>query len=171
VKNLTLSDAGSPPVIAMSLGMTIMTIDSVYNAKILDFAGNIGRIGHLDAPDGQAKAHSKLCGSTVSVDVKIEDGVVVDYAQDIKACALGQASAGILAKNVIGCSLEELQTVKAEMLAMLKENGAAPSGKFEELKFLEPVREYRARHASTMLPFDAVVEAFEKALAGEKSVA
>jgi len=148
-----------------------MTIDAVYNAKILDFAGNIGRIGHLDAPDGQAKAHSKLCGSTVNVDVKIKDGAVSDYAQDVKACALGQASAAILAKNVVGCSLEELQAVRAEMLAMLKEDGPSPTGKFEELKFLEPVREYRARHASTMLPFDAVVEAFEKALSAEKSVA
>ena len=148
-----------------------MTIDAVYNAKILDFAGNIGRIGHLDAPDGQAKAHSKLCGSTVNVDIKIEDGAVSDYAQDVKACALGQASAAILAKNVVGCSLEELQAVRAEMLAMLKEDGPSPTGKFEELKFLEPVREYRARHASTMLPFDAVVEAFEKALSAEKSVA
>ncbi len=148
-----------------------MTIDSVYNAKILDFAGNIGRIGHLDDPDGQAKAHSKLCGSTVSVDLKIENNLVSDYAQDVKACALGQASAGILAQHVIGCSLEELKLVRTQMLAMLKENGSAPTGKFEELKFLEPVREYRARHASTMLPFDAVVDAFEKALAAEKSVA
>ncbi len=148
-----------------------MTIDSVYNAKILDFAGNIGRIGHLDTPDGQAKAHSKLCGSTVSVDIKIDDGVVSDYAQDVKACALGQASAGILAQNVVGCSLEELQLVKSEMLKMLKEDGPTPTGKFEELKFLEPVRDYRARHASTMLPFDAVVDAFEKAIEAEKSVA
>ncbi len=140
-----------------------MSISAIYNSKILEYAGNIGRIGHLDSPDGVAKAHSKLCGSTVSVEIKLADGVVSEYAQDVKACALGQASSAILAKNVVGSSLEELRKVRAEMLAMLKQNGPAPGGKFTELKFLEPVREYRARHASTMLPFDAVVEAVEQA--------
>ncbi|MEE9313769.1 MAG: iron-sulfur cluster assembly scaffold protein [Rhizobiaceae bacterium] len=142
-----------------------MSIDAVYNAKILEYAGNIGCLGNLETPDGAAKAHSKLCGSTVSVEVKVDDGLISDFAQDVKACALGQASSAILAKNVVGCSIEELRTVKAEMLAMLKQDGPPPTGKFEELKFLEPVREYRARHASTMLPFDAVVDAMEQALA------
>ncbi len=141
-----------------------MSIDSVYNAKILDYAGNIGRIGRLEAPNGTAKAHSKLCGSTVVVDVIQQNGRVSDYAQDVKACALGQASAAILAKNVIGCTLDELKLVRQQMLAMLREEGPPPDGKFEELKFLEPVRDYRARHASTMLPFDAVVSAMEQAL-------
>ena len=140
-----------------------MSINEVYNAKILDYAGNIGRIGRLEAPDGTAKAHSKLCGSTVIVDVNVADGKVSDYAQDVKACALGQASAAILAKHVIGCSLEELQAVRSVMTQMLKQDGPPPVGRFEELKFLEPVREYRARHASTMLVFDAVVEAMEMA--------
>ncbi len=141
-----------------------MSIDSVYNAKILDYAGNIGRIGRLEEPNGTAKAHSKLCGSTVVVDVNQQDGRVSDFAQDVKACALGQASAAILAKNVIGCTLDELKQVRQQMLSMLKESGPPPGGKFEELKFLEPVRDYRARHASTMLPFDAVVSAMEQAL-------
>ncbi len=144
-----------------------MSIDAVYNTKILDYAGNIGRIGRLDAPDGTAKAHSKLCGSTVVVDVSVDGNVVTDYAQDVKACALGQASASIMAKNVIGASLEELRQVRAEMQAMLKEQGPPPTGKFEELKFLEPVRDYRPRHASTMLAFDATVEAVEKAIADD----
>ena len=148
-----------------------MSIDSVYNAKILDYAGNIERIGRLDDPDASAKAHSKLCGSTVVVDICQRDGVVTDYAQDVKACALGQASSAILAKNVIGCSLEELSTARQQMLAMLKENGPPPTGKFEELKFLEPVRDYRARHASTMLAFDAVVSAMEQALDKQSEVA
>lgn len=148
-----------------------MSIDSVYNAKILDYAGNIERIGRLDNPDASAKAHSKLCGSTVIVDIMQQDGVVTDYAQDVKACALGQASSAILAKNVIGCSLEELSTARAQMLAMLKENGPPPTGKFDELKFLEPVRDYRARHASTMLAFDAVVSAMEQALDKQSEVA
>jgi NifU-like protein involved in Fe-S cluster formation len=148
-----------------------MSIDSVYNAKILDYAGNIGRIGHLKDADGSAKAHSKLCGSTVVVDVKINDGRVADYAQDVKACALGQASAAILAKNVIGCSLDELKLVREQMLAMLKCDGPPPTGKFDELRFLEPVRDYRARHASTMLAFDAVVGAIEQALDKQGEIA
>ncbi len=141
-----------------------MSIDAVYNVKILDYAGNIGRIGRLETPDGSAKAHSKLCGSTVFVDVKVKDGMVLDYGQDVKACALGQASASILAKNVVGSTYDELVKVRGEMLAMLKDNGPPPGGKFEELKFLEPVRDYRARHASTMLALDAVVEAMNEAL-------
>jgi len=140
-----------------------MSINAVYNTKILDYAGNIGRIGTLEAPDGSAKAHSKLCGSTVTVDIKIDDGKVVDYAQDVKACALGQASASIVAANIIGATGGELHTALDQFRAMLKENGPAPDGRFEELKFLEPVRDYRARHASTMLALQASVEAFDKA--------
>jgi len=144
-----------------------MTISDVYNAKILEFAGNIPRIGRLEGAGGSSKAHSKLCGSTVTVDVKVSDGRVSDYAHDVKACALGQASASIVAANAVGCSLEELQTVKNEMSAMLKEGGEAPTGRFGDLKYLEPVREHRARHASTLLVFDAVVKATQQAL--EKS--
>ena len=141
-----------------------MTIDAVYNAKILDFAGNIPRIGRLDAPDGTSKRHSKLCGSTVTVDVRVKDDVIEDYAHDVKACALGQAAASILASHVIGASLPELVQVRDDMQAMLKENGKPPNGRFHDLEFLEPVRDYRARHASTMLAFEAVVDAMKQAL-------
>ncbi len=133
-------------------------IDDVYNAKILEFAGNIPRIGRLAVPQASATAHSKLCGSTVIVDLVMENGVVCDYAHDVKACALGQSSASILAGHVIGASGADLRKVRDEMRAMLRENAAPPQGRFEELKFLEPVRDYKARHASTMLPFDAVVD-------------
>jgi NifU-like protein involved in Fe-S cluster formation len=138
--------------------MSDIVISDVYNAKILEYAGNIPRIGRLPDADASATAHSKLCGSTVKVDLKVADGVVTDFAHDVKACALGQASSSIMARHVIGATANELYTVRAEMLAMLKENGAAPTGRFEELKFLEPVRDYKARHASTMLTFDAVVD-------------
>ena len=134
-------------------------IDDVYNAKILGFAGNIGRIGRLENPDATAKAHSKLCGSTVTVDLAMRDGVVTDFAHDVKACALGQASSAIMAKHVVGASAGELRQVRDTMLKMLKDNGAPPAGRFEDLKYLEPVRDYKARHASTMLTFDAVVDA------------
>ncbi|MCP9231500.1 iron-sulfur cluster assembly scaffold protein [Mesorhizobium sp. LMG 17147] len=134
-------------------------IDDVYNAKILGFAGNIARIGRLDRPDATARAHSKLCGSTVTVDLKMDQGVVTDFAHDVKACALGQASSSIMAQHVVGASAEELRSVRETMLKMLKENGPPPEGRFADLKYLEPVRDYKARHASTMLTFDAVVDA------------
>ena len=134
-------------------------IDDVYNAKILAFAGNIGRIGRLENPDATAKAHSKLCGSTVTIDLKMENGIVTDFAHDVKACALGQASSSIMALHVVGATADELRTVRETMLKMLKENGAPPQGRFDDLKYLEPVRDYKARHASTMLTFDAVVDA------------
>ena len=134
-------------------------IDDVYNAKILGFAGNIGRIGRLDRPDATATAHSKLCGSTVTIDLAMRDGVVTDFAHIVKACALGQASSSIMASHVVGASAEELREVREAMRMMLKEGGQPPRGRFEDLKYLEPVRDYKARHASTMLTFDAVVDA------------
>ncbi|EAV42978.1 hypothetical protein SIAM614_16577 [Stappia aggregata IAM 12614] len=137
-------------------------LDDIYNAKILEFAGNIPRIGRLEHPDASAKAHSKLCGSTVVVDLCMKDGVVTDFAHDVKACALGQASSSIMARNIIGASADELRDVQKTMRAMLKEGGEAPTGRFEDLKFLEPVREYKARHASTLLTFDAVVDALDQ---------
>jgi len=134
-------------------------IDDVYNAKILGFAGNIARIGRLEHPGATAKAHSKLCGSTVLVDLTMQDGVVTDFAHEVKACALGQASSSIMAQHVVGATAEELRAVRDTMLKMLKENGRPPEGRFDDLKYLEPVRDYKARHASTMLTFDAVVDA------------
>jgi SUF system NifU family Fe-S assembly protein len=133
-------------------------INDVYNARILEFAGNIQRLGRLQDPDASATAHSKLCGSTVTVDLKMEHGVVCDFAHDVKACALGQASSSIMARHVVGATAQELRDVREVMFKMLKENGAPPEGRFEDLKFLEPVRDYRARHNSTMLTFDAVVD-------------
>lgn len=137
-------------------------IDDVYNGKILEFAGNIERIGRLESPSASAKAHSKLCGSTIVVDILVEDGVVTDYAHEVKACALGQASSSIMARHVVGTSVEELKALKSTMHAMLKDNGPPPNGKFDDFKYLEPVRDYKARHASTLLAFDAIVDAFEQ---------
>lgn len=137
-------------------------IDDVYNTKILGFAGNIQRIGRLEHPDATARAHSKLCGSTVTVDLAMENGVVTDFAHDVKACALGQASSSVMASHVIGASAEELRAVRQTMLAMLKENGPPPEGRFADLRYLEPVRDYKARHASTMLTFDAVVDCIDQ---------
>jgi NifU-like protein involved in Fe-S cluster formation len=137
-------------------------IDDIYNAKILGFAGNIARIGRLEHPDATATAHSKLCGSTVTVDLRMQDGVVTDFAHDVKACALGQASSSIMAEHVVGATSEELRAVRETMRRMLKESGTPPEGRFADLKYLEPVRDYKARHASTMLTFDAVVDAIDQ---------
>jgi NifU-like protein involved in Fe-S cluster formation len=137
-------------------------IDDVYNARILDFAGNIPRIGTLEDADAEASAHSKLCGSKVKVWLKMDGDLVADFAQDVKACALGQASSSIMARNIVGASAAELREVHQTMLRMLKENGPAPEGRFADLKFLEPVRDYKARHASTLLTFDAVVDCLDQ---------
>ena len=137
-------------------------IDDVYNSKILEFAGNIGRIGRLSAPDASAKAHSKLCGSTIVVDLKVEGGEIVDYAHDVKACALGQASSAIVAANIIGATVTEMQQVRLEMQQMLKEGGSPPERRFADLKYLQPVKDHKARHASTLLVFDAVVDALNQ---------
>ena len=137
-------------------------IDDIYNAKILEFAGNLTRLGRLDGPDASAKAHSKLCGSTVVVDLKMSDGRVSDFAHDVKACALGQASSSIMARTVVGSTPAELRELRETMRRMLKENGPAPTGRFEDFRYLEPVRDYKARHASTMLTFDAVVDCLDQ---------
>lgn len=137
-------------------------IDDVYNARILEFAGNIPRIGRLADADASATTHSKLCGSTVTIDLKLRDGKVADFAHEVKACALGQASSSIMARNIVGATPEELRAVREAMLRMLKEKGEPPAGRFGDLKFLEPVRDYKARHASTMLTFDAVVHALDE---------
>jgi len=137
-------------------------IDDVYNSKILEFAGNISKIGRLDAPDATARAHSKLCGSTVKIDLVMNGDVVEDYAHDVKACALGQASSSIMALHIIGASAEELRKVRREMQKMLKEDGDPPTGRFADLKYLEPVKNYKARHTSTLLVFDAVVDALDQ---------
>ena len=137
-------------------------IDDVYNSKILELAGNIPRLGRLDDADATAMAHSKLCGSKVTVWLKTGDGIVTDFAHDVKACALGQASSSVMARNVIGATADEVRKGQAELRAMLKDNGPAPSGRFADLKYLEPVRDYKARHASTLLTFDAVVDALDQ---------
>jgi NifU-like protein involved in Fe-S cluster formation len=144
-------------------------LDDIYNRQILTFAGTIPRLGRLADAEASATAHSRLCGSTVTVDLKMDGDVVSDFAHEVDACALGQASSSIMAANVVGATADELRTVREAMRRMLKENGPPPEGRFADLKFLEPVRDYRARHASTMLTFDAVVDALEQISAGRKA--
>ena len=134
-------------------------INDVYNKRIIELAGNIPRLGRLSDAQASATAHSKLCGSTVTVDLKMEGPVVSDFAHDVKACALGQASSSIMASHVVGSNASELRELRETVRKMLKENGPPPQGKWADIALLEPVRDYKARHASTMLTFDAVVDA------------
>jgi NifU-like protein involved in Fe-S cluster formation len=137
-------------------------LNEIYNKRILELAADIPRLGRLAAADASARAHSKLCGSTVTVDLKVDGDVVTDFAHEVKACALGQASSSIMANHVVGSNAAELRDLREIVRRMLKENGAPPNGKWAEIKVLEPVRDYKARHASTLLTFDAVVSAIEQ---------
>ena len=140
-------------------------IDELYSAKILKAAANMPRAGRLAHPDASVEKVSKLCGSRITVDVRLEDGRIVDYAQDVKACALGQAAAAIMGDNAIGASVEEIESARAALRAMLKDGAPAPEGRFADLAMLAPVRDYPPRHVSTMLAFEATAEACRIALA------
>jgi NifU-like protein involved in Fe-S cluster formation len=146
-------------------------INDIYNRKILGFAADIPRLQRLAHPDATAVAHSRLCGSKVTVDVSMQDGVVSDFGHEVKACALGQASSSIMARHVVGSTPEELRSVRDQMYRMLKEDGPAPSGRWADLEALLPVRDFKARHASTLLTFDAVVDAVNQAEAKQKEAA
>jgi NifU-like protein involved in Fe-S cluster formation len=140
-------------------------LNEIYNQKILSLAADIPRLGRLEEAHGSATKRSKLCGSTVIVDVALQGEVVSDFAHDVKACALGQASASIMARQVIGSSAQELRAVRDAVRRMLAEGEDPPGGQWEALAVLAPVRDFKARHASTLLTFEATVEAVEKALA------
>ncbi|GLK67940.1 iron-sulfur cluster assembly scaffold protein [Hansschlegelia plantiphila] len=137
-------------------------IDDIYNRKILELAADIPRLGRLPAADASATAHSKLCGSTVTIDLAYDGERVTDFAHEVRACALGQASSSVMARTIVGRSADELRGIRETMRRMLKENGAPPDGAWSDLAALEPVRDYKARHASTMLTFDAVVDALDQ---------
>src|SRR5271163_3293290 len=139
---------------------SIAMLNEVYNHRIIELAGTIPRIGRLAGPDANAPAVSRLCGSTVTIDLKMDGDTVTDFAHEVRACALGQASSSIMARNIIGSKADELRELREGVRKMLKENGAPPAnGKWADIAVLEPVRDYKARHASTLLTFDAVVDA------------
>lgn len=144
-------------------------LDDIYNLKILELAAAIPHTGELPSPALHGEAHSKLCGSTVAVSLTLDPAhdVITGFAQTVKACLLGQAAASIVGREIIGTPVAEFRDVAATMRRMLKENGPAPTGRWSDLALLEPVREYRHRHASTLLIFDAI----ERALAADEGVA
>lgn len=142
--------------------------EDIYSQRILELAAALPRTARLPTPQATAMAHSKLCGSRVTVDLAMEGDVVSDYGQNVKACLLGQAAASVMGREIIGTSAEELRDVGATMRKMLKAGGPPPQGRWSDLAVLEPVRDYKARHASTLLVFDAVEEAIAEIEARRK---
>ena len=134
-------------------------LNDIYSTRLLDIAANIARTDRLAAPDVTATAHSKLCGSTIAVDLRFDGDTIADYGQTVKACLLGQASAAIVGREIVGVTIEEIQEIGRIMRAMLKEEGPPPAGHWSDLALLEPVRPYKSRHASTLLVFEAIDKA------------
>jgi len=142
--------------------------NDIYSQRILELAASLPRVKRLAGPAATATAHSKLCGSTVTVDLTMKGDVITDYGQTVRACLLGQTSASVMGREVVGSTAAELHAVGAAMRKMLKEGGPAPSGRWADLAVLEPVRDYKARHASTLLVFDAVENAIAEIEAKRK---
>ena len=139
-----------------------MELSDLYSEKILEIAANPPMAARLANADASARRVSRICGSVIEVDLRVEDGIITAFGQEVSACALGQTSAAIVAREIVGTPAAEFRAVREQMLAMLKAGGAPPGGKWSDLGYLEPVREYRPRHASTLLVFDAVVEALDR---------
>lgn len=140
-----------------------MELTDLYSNRIIEIAGDLPDLDRLPTPDASSRQVSRICGSIVEVDLQLENGVVSAYAHDVSACALGQTSASIMAHNIIGATPDELRRVRAEMIAMLKDDGPPPSGaRWADLKYLEPVRDYKPRHTSTLLVFEAVVDCLDQ---------
>jgi NifU-like protein involved in Fe-S cluster formation len=140
--------------------MTLLS--EIYNTKILELAAAIPHAKRLSDPDGSATAHSKLCGSTVTVDLKVAGDRVIDFGQTVKACLLGQSAASVVGREIVGSRAEELRDVGRIMRYMLKHGGPPPTGRWADLAVLQPVKDYKARHASTLLVFDAVEKALDE---------
>jgi NifU-like protein involved in Fe-S cluster formation len=138
------------------------TLSEIYNSKILELAAAIPRGARLAAPDATATAHSKLCGSTITVDLSVDGDRIVDFGQTVKACLLGQSAASVVGREIVGTSFAEIREVARAMRAMLTDGGSPPSGRFADLAVLEPVKDYRARHASTLLVFEAIEKAISE---------
>ncbi|QRM34353.1 iron-sulfur cluster assembly scaffold protein [Microvirga sp. VF16] len=136
-------------------------LNDLYNRRVLELAADIPLLGRLPAADASATAHSRLCGSTVTVDLTVTDEVVTSFAHEVRACALGQASSSIMARNVIGSTAKELRAVRQAIYAMLKDNGVPPTGKWSDAEAFLPARNVNARHASILLTFDAVLSALD----------
>ena len=148
-----------------------MELSDLYSQRILEIAANQPVPGRLERPDGTARRVSRVCGSSIEVDIAVADGRIVGYGHTIAACALGQTSAAIVATEIVDTPVDEFRALRQQMIAMLKADGPPPGGKWANLAYLKPVRDYAPRHASTLLVFDAVAEALDRAEASRTAVA
>lgn len=139
-----------------------MELTDLYSRTIIELAGRLKAGSRLTEPDATARKVSRICGSVVEVDLRLEDGAITDYAQEVQACALGQTAASVVAEHVSGSTAQEMRELRDRMFRMLKADGPPPEGKWADLRFLEPVRDFAPRHASTMLVFDAIVDALDQ---------
>lgn len=137
----------------------------LYSGRILALAADMPRTGRLEGADAEVRKRAPLCGSTVTVGLTLRDGRVADYAQDVKACALGQASASVVGGAIVGCTVDQVRTACDQLEAMLKQGGPVPDAPFDGLEVLIPARDYKNRHASILLALTASVEAIDTALA------
>jgi NifU-like protein involved in Fe-S cluster formation len=152
-------------------GTVMVDLEDIYSGKVLELAANMPRAERLCDPDATATAYSRLCGSKITVDLKLRNGKVTDYGQDVRACLLGQTSAAIVGEHIVGSSADELREVGRQMRCMLNGGGAAPGGRWSDLGILEMVRDYKVRHASALLVFDAVEDALTQIEAREAATA
>lgn len=147
-----------------------MKLTDLYSEKILEIAGNPPAMPRLANPQASARRVSRVCGSAIEVDLSLEDGAVSEFGYEIKACALGQTAAAIVARHIVGATPDELRTLRTQMVAMLKADGPPPAGgRWADLRYLEPVRDYKPRHTSTLLAFDAVVDCLDQIAMQEAS--
>ncbi|WP_336288418.1 MULTISPECIES: iron-sulfur cluster assembly scaffold protein [unclassified Bartonella] len=137
-------------------------IDNIYNDKILEYAARISKVGRLNDPNATSKKHARLCGSTIIVDLKVKNSIVTDFAHDVHACVLGQASASLLAYHIIGQTTQNLKMLREVIYHMLTKDGPPPLAPFEAFSCLQPIKNYKARHTSTMLVFDAVIDCIKQ---------
>ena len=138
-----------------------MELSDLYSQRILEIAANQPIPGRLSDPDSTARRVSRICGSSIEVDIAVRDGRIAAYGHQISACALGQTSAAVVATNIVGTPVDEFRALREQMIAMLKAAGTPPTGRWSDLAYLEPVRDYAPRHDSTLLVFDAVVAALD----------
>ena len=135
-------------------------MDALYNKEILKLAANLSRLERLERPDATVTKTSRICGSRITVDVNIKDGVVTDYGQEVKACALGQASASIMARHIVGKGIAEIDEVGQQLEKLLTEGGSPPEGDWADYGVFIPAREHKSRHSAILLPFAALRQAF-----------
>ncbi|WP_273757683.1 iron-sulfur cluster assembly scaffold protein [Bartonella sp. AU55XJBT] len=136
--------------------------DNIYSDKILEYAAHIEKIGRLNNPDATSKKHAHPCGSTITVDLKVENDIITDFAHEIHACVLGQASASLLASHIIGQTTQDLKILHKVIYQMLTQDGPSPQAPFEDFSCLQPIKDYKVRHAATLLPFDATIDCIQQ---------